>query len=88
MPTPDKQLCSLRTAQQVYEREFAHCQRSPEWKAGALRGLQVRLGEATTGPRLPYTPGTAQYDAWAAGIQAGQDEAKYQIETLDGGLLV
>lgn len=45
------------------------------------------MNAATTGPSLPYTPGTAQYDAWAAGIQAGQDEAKYQIETLDGGLL-
>lgn len=75
------------SAAAIYHDHFATNQKSPEWKAGALRGLQVRLGEATTGPSLPYTPGTAQYDAWAAGIQAGQDEAKYQIETLDGGLL-
>ena len=71
----------------LYDAHFARCAKSPEWKTGALRGLQVRLGEAVTSPGLPYTPGTAQYDAWAAGIQAGQDEAKYQVEVLDGGLL-
>lgn len=68
------------SATAIYEQEFASCAKSPEWKAGALRGLQVRLGEAATGNNLPYTPGTAQYDAWQAGIHAGQAEAKYQIE--------
>ena len=70
MPTPDKQLCSLRTAQQVYEREFAHCQRSPEWKAGALAGLQRRESPQVR-KFSPYKSGTAQDDAWAAGVQYG-----------------
>lgn len=64
----------------VWAVAFEGCGKSREWQAGALRGLQVRLGEPTTGPSLPYAPGTAEYDAWAAGIQAGHAEARYQLE--------
>ena len=78
MPTPDKQLCSLRTAQQVYEREFAHCQRSPEWKAGALRGLRLAAGLAPAAS--PYASGTAQDDAWGSGSLAGAAEWKWRAE--------
>ena len=83
MPTPDKQLCSLRTAQQVYEREFAHCQRSPEWKAGALRGLRLAAGLAPAAS--PYASGTAQDDARNAGFQYGYEQAKHDLKA--GGAL-
>lgn len=65
------------SAATLYAREFAASYKSPEWKAGALRGLQCALGEAQPLASPPYTGGTAQYDAWAAGIQAGLAEGKY-----------
>lgn len=61
----------------IYAQEFAACAKSPEWKEGARRGLQCALGEAQPLARPPYTGGTAQYDAWAAGIQAGLAEGKH-----------
>lgn len=76
------QLCAQRAAQRVYDEEFSRCPRSPEWKAGALRGLRVRAGLAPNG--CPYPNGTAQADAWTAGCQAGLAEGRWRAEW--GGL--
>ena len=70
-----EQLCALRAALRVYEQEFAACQKSPEWKAGALRGLRCAAGLAPAG--CPYPCGTAQADAWLDGNQAGMAEWRY-----------
>lgn len=70
--TADAQLCALRSAQRIYDYEFARCARSPEWKAGALRALRQRAGLQPA--PSPYASGTAQDDAWAAGNQAGWQE--------------
>lgn len=66
------------SAATIYAQEFDRCAKSPEWKAGALRGLQCALGEAQPLASSPYEGGTAQYDAWQAGIQAGLTEGKWQ----------
>lgn len=70
-------LCS----EEIYEDEFAHCQRSPEYKAGALSALRLRAGlQHSSDPwgdidRLhspsPYAAGTAADDAFEAGHLAG-----------------
>lgn len=70
------------TALHIYGREFRDCARSPEWKAGALRGLQKAMGEpCPTGS--PYTAGTAQDDAWRAGVQAGLTEGRMSKAVRD-----
>jgi hypothetical protein len=64
------------TALHIYGREFRDCARSPEWKAGARRGLEKALGECSPSQGSPYASGTAQDDAWRAGVQAGLAEGK------------
>lgn len=72
-------MANALNAQYIYDSEFRNCQRSPEWKAGALRGLERALGSPAKQHALPYTSGTAQADAWSAGFQAGSAEGKYQL---------
>ena len=61
-------------ADDFYNQEFAHCPRSPEYKAGALVALRIRAGgDIATGSETPYTIGTAADDAYRSGIQAGYD---------------
>jgi hypothetical protein len=67
------------TAQAIYDAEFRDCPRSREWKAGALRGLKVAFKEFKCEAH-PYVSGTAQDDAWLAGIQAGLREGRYLRE--------
>ena len=76
--TTDTPLCALHATQRVYDVEYAHCPRSPEWKAGALRGLRRQAGLQTTG--CPYRCGTAQSDAWLAGNLVGMTEWAYRVE--------
>lgn len=60
----------MSKAQQIFDKEFRDCPRSGEWKAGALRGLQLSLdGDSPSGS--PFRGGTAQDDAWRAGVEAG-----------------
>ncbi len=66
------QICALRAVQRIYGAQFKDCARSPEWKAGALRGLRQRAG--LTPGSCPYPSGTAQSDAWLAGNQAALAE--------------
>lgn len=70
--------CVLHATQRVYDTEYAHCPRSPEWKAGALRGLRKQAGLSQ--PSCPYPCGTAQSDAWLAGNLVGMTEWKYLVE--------
>lgn len=68
-----------KTPQQVFDAEYRNNQRSPEWKAGALRGLVKAAGCAQKSVN-PYPYGTAQNDAWQAGLQAGMAEGKYLLQ--------
>lgn len=68
----------MSRATEIHAQQFARCARSPEWKAGALRGLRLALDEPVA-DGLPYPAGTAQYDAWQAGIEAGRAEGKWQL---------
>lgn len=69
--------CAQQAAQAIYQTEFHRCQRSPEWKAGALQGLQ-KIAGCIERCFSPYPSGTAQDDAWRAGVQAGLAEDKHQ----------
>ena len=60
----------MKTAQQIYDAEIKNTPRSAEWKAGALAGLQRRESPQVR-KFSPYKSGTAQDDAWAAGVQYG-----------------
>ncbi len=60
----------MKTAQQIYDAAIKHTPRSSEWKAGALAGLKRRESPHVRQPS-PYQCGTAQDDAWAAGLQYG-----------------
>lgn len=78
-PTIDldaRQLVQLQAAQLVYDREYARCPRSPEWKAGALRGLRLAAGLKPADS--PYKLGTAQDDAWIAGNREGMSEWRWR----------
>lgn len=66
-------------AQDIYDREYAGCAKSPEWKAGALYGLRLELG-GSRGRAPRYEIGTAPYDAWAAGIMEGRAQARWLVE--------
>lgn len=70
----------MKTAQSIYETEIHGCPRSAEWKAGALRGLQKALGETARPAGVPYRCGTAQDDAWRAGLRFGAVEGKQQLK--------
>lgn len=70
--------CALHATQRVYDAEYAHCPRSPEWKAGALRGLRRQAGLQTAA--CPYPCGTAQGDAWLSGNLVGMTEWAYRVE--------
>lgn len=73
--TANAPLCALHATQRVYDTEYALCPRSPEWKAGTLRGLRKQAGLSQ--PSCPYPCGTAQSDAWLAGNLVGMAEWKY-----------
>ena len=68
-----------KSPQEVFDAEYRHCQRSPEWKAGALRGL-IRAAGCAQCSVSPYPSGTAQDDAWQAGLMAGIAEGKYLLQ--------
>ena len=68
-----------KTPQQVFDAEYRNCQRSPEWKAGALRGL-VRGAGCMKQSVGPFKSGTAQDDAWQAGLLAGIAEGRYLLQ--------
>ena len=57
------------SAQELFNAAFAGHRnpRSPEYKAGVLAHLRFALKE--TGIHNPYAEGTAQSDAWYAGVQ-------------------
>ncbi len=74
----DQQLAALRSAQQIYDNEFAPCPRSPEWKLGARAGVWKAMGLKSQ--RSPYANGTAQDDAWRAGFQVGFGEVRHLQE--------
>lgn len=76
LDTTERQLALLRAAAQVYDHEFAACARSPEWKAGALRGLRLAAGLKPEGS--PYKGGSAQDDAWRDGCEAGMSEWRWR----------
>ena len=60
----------LQTPEQIYQASIQGCARSTEWKVGVLAGLNK--GKAPHVRQIsPYTSGTAQDDAWAAGLQYG-----------------
>lgn len=65
-----------KTPQEVFDAGYRNCQRSPEWKAGALRGL-IKAAGCAQRSMSPFKSGTAQDDAWLAGLQAGMAEGKY-----------
>lgn len=68
-----------KTPQEVFDTEYRNNQRSPEWKAGALRGL-IKAAGCSRQCVSPYPYGTAQYDAWQAGLLAGMAEGKYLLQ--------
>ena len=70
--------CLVRATQRVYDTEYAGCPRSPEWKAGALRGLRRQAGLQTAACHYPC--GTAQSDAWLSGNLVGMTEWSYRVE--------
>lgn len=69
--------CALRAAQDYFEREIAPCPRSPEWKHGARRGVWRAFG-IDSAPS-PYASGTAQDDAFLAGMHACYFDAKHHL---------
>lgn len=68
-----------KTPQQVFDAEYRNCQRSPEWKAGALRGL-VKAAGCAKRSLSPFKSGTAQDDAWQAGLLAGIAEGRFLLQ--------
>ena len=74
-PMADQQLAALRSAQQIYDNEFAPCPRSPEWKLGARAGVWKAMGLMNR--RSPYASGTAQDDAWRAGFNAAFGDVRH-----------
>ena len=76
--TPDQQLATLRSAQRIYDDEFAACPRSAEWKLGTRAGVWKAVGLMSK--RSPYASGTAQDDAWRSGFQVGFGEVRHLQE--------
>lgn len=67
------------TAEQVFTQRFdCGSPRSTEYKAGFLAALRYRLGGVRM-PRLPYPMGTAQADAWFAGV----DEGHFRFQCIE-----
>ncbi|MEG0920646.1 MAG: hypothetical protein RSD57_14640 [Comamonas sp.] len=60
----------MKTAQQIYDAAIKGAPRSPEWKRGTMAGLKRRESPHVS-QCSPFQPGTAQDDAWAAGMQYG-----------------
>lgn len=71
----------MKTPEQIYEAEIARCQRSPEWKCGALAGLRKGAAPSTCS-RSPFASGTAQDDAWRAGLAYGRDIWRYEAQLV------
>ncbi len=60
----------MTTPETLYKATIQGCPRSKEWKLGAMAGM--RKGQTPRIPQLsPFASGTAQDDAWAAGLQYG-----------------
>ena len=74
----DQQLVSLRTAQRIYDDEFAACPRSSEWKLGARAGVWKAVG--LMNKRSPYANASAQDDAWRAGFNAAFGDVRHLQE--------
>ena len=60
----------MKTAKDIYDAIIKGTPRSAEWKAGAAAGLKRRESPEVR-QYSPYQSGTAQDDAWAAGLQYG-----------------
>ena len=60
----------MKSSQHIYNAEIRRCPRSPEWKTGALRGLEQAIDGIETQPSN-YPSGSAQDDAWRAGFDYG-----------------
>lgn len=60
----------MKTAKDIYDAVIKGTPRSAEWKAGAAAGLKRRESPHVR-QYSPYQSGTAQDDAWAAGLQYG-----------------
>lgn len=72
------ELCLRHAVQSVFNAEYAHCPRSPEWKAGVLRGMRHQAGLHTAA--CPYPCATAQGDAWMAGNREGLAEWRHRAQ--------
>jgi hypothetical protein len=62
----------MTTAEQLFVQAFQRPRdpRSPEYRAGVLAALRLRLGESAH-LVCPYGLGTAQADAWFSGTDEG-----------------
>lgn len=73
------------TVHAIVTQAFAPCRcpRSVEYRAGVTDLLMHRA----LGPRLacPYTLGTAQADAWFAGVEEGKALWLHQVERMAAG---
>lgn len=67
----------MPSAQELFKYAFSgqRDKRSDEYKAGVLATLRFRLKEAQIIP-VPYKPGTAQSDAFFAGVCEGHQIAR------------
>ena len=66
----------MTDAQKIFDSVFNdyHRPTSEAYRRGALEAIEVRLVGAPT-PSCPYTPGTAEADAYLAGVEEGNDVA-------------
>lgn len=70
MTTRDEQ---LDKAEALYKEAFSvpRDPRSDAYKRGVLAALSYRFAGISTNENCPYKPGTAEYDAFAAGCDEG-----------------
>ncbi|ADH86723.1 hypothetical protein [Desulfurivibrio alkaliphilus] len=70
-------------SQEIFQKTFGTPRdpRSPEYRAGVLAALRFRFGEATT-IATPHQAGTAQADAFFAGLAEGHALARAHHKTM------
>jgi len=63
------------TAQAVFDKAFqlGREPRSEAYKQGVMHCLRVRIDGMERGKKCPYAPGTAEADAYYAGISEGRE---------------
>ncbi len=73
-----------QAAEQLHAQVFGgiRAPRSVPYKIGALQGMAYVLGESESIETPPYRPGTAELDAWRAGIDEGKREAHRHLDDL------